>query len=118
MIKELAGLPENVIGFEISEKVHADDYRNVVFPALARAAEGGGVRCLVVMPEFHGMTGGAMWHDVKGGIEHWRAWQRIALVTDIEWATHLTALFGWMTPGEVKTFPMAEREQAVAWLAG
>ena len=25
--------------------------------------------------------------------------KRIALVTDIEWMRHLTALIGWMTPG-------------------
>ena len=118
MIKELSDLPEGVIGFEISEKVEADDYRNVVFPAITRAAEGeSGVRCLIVMPEFHGMTGSAMWQDVKGGIQHWGDWKRIAVVTDIDWATHLTALFGWMTPGDVKTFSMAEREQAIAWLS-
>jgi hypothetical protein len=31
--------------------------------------------------------------------------------------THLTALFGWMTPGELKHFPLAERDAAIAWAA-
>jgi hypothetical protein len=31
---------------------------------------------------------------------------------------HLTALFGWMTPGELKHFPLAEREAGIAWAAG
>jgi hypothetical protein len=44
-------------------------------------------------------------------------WERIMLVTDIDWMTHLTALFGWMTPGELKHFPLAEREAAIAWAA-
>ena len=31
---------------------------------------------------------------------------------------HLTELFGWMTPGEVKVFPLAQRGEAIAWAAG
>jgi hypothetical protein len=30
---------------------------------------------------------------------------------------HLTALFGWMTPGELKRFPLPERDAAIAWAA-
>ncbi len=58
------------------------------------------------------------YRDVKMGIEHLRAWKRIALVTDIEWMNLMTALFGWMTPGEVRHFPLAQREEAIAWTAG
>jgi hypothetical protein len=32
--------------------------------------------------------------------------------------THLVAVFGWMTPGEVEQLPLAERDAAVAWAAG
>lgn len=63
------------------------------------------------------MTGGALWEDLKVGVEHLRAWKRIALVTDIEWMRHLTALFGWMTPGEIRVFPLDERAEATAWVA-
>jgi len=52
------------------------------------------------------------------GNEHMRAWRRTALVTDITWMQHLTDLIGWMTPGDLKTFPIAERDAAVAWVAG
>jgi hypothetical protein len=55
--------------------------------------------------------------DLKVGIEHLRAWKRIALVTDIEWMGHMTTLFGWMTPGEVRHFPLAQRDEAIAWVA-
>jgi hypothetical protein len=39
-------------------------------------------------------------------------------VTDVEWMRHATSLFGWMTPGDLKTFTIAERDAAVAWAAG
>jgi hypothetical protein len=31
---------------------------------------------------------------------------------------HLAALFGWMTPGEMKLYPLGELEAAKAWVAG
>jgi hypothetical protein len=39
-------------------------------------------------------------------------------VTDIPWMAHATRLFLWMIPGEARVFPLAELEQAKAWVAG
>ena len=117
MITELEGMPEGVVGFEASGTIRAEEYRDVLLPALERAAKAGDIRFVIVIPEFKGMTGGAVWEDLKVGFSHFRSWRRIALITDIEWMKHLTSLFGWMTPGETKVFAMAEREQALAWAA-
>ena len=118
MIKELSDIPAGVIGFEASGRLRAEDYRDVVLPALERAAAAGEVRFVIVMRDFEGMSGGAVWQDLKVGIEHLRAWKRIALVTDIAWMRDLASLFGWMTPGETKTFPLAQRAEAIEWAAG
>ena len=118
MIKELTDLPAGVVGFEASGMLSAEDYRDVVLPALQRAYASDEFRFVIVMPEFHGMSGGALWQDLKLGVEHFRAWKRIALVTDIEWMNVMTSMFGWMTPGEVRHFPMAQRDEAIAWAAG
>lgn len=117
MIKELSGLPADVIGFEITDKIQAEDYRDVIIPALERAAASGEVRFVIVIPEFHGVSGGALWQDLKVGLEHFRAWKRIALVTDIEWMSHMLSMFGWMTPGEIKHFPLSRRDEAITWVA-
>ena len=117
MIEELKDMPAGVIGFDASGKLRAEDYRDVVLPALERAAATGEVRFVIIMRDFGGMSGGALWQDLKVGFEHLRAWKRIALVTDIEWMRHMTDLFGWMTPGETKTFALAQRDEAVEWAA-
>ncbi len=116
MITELDGLPSGVIGFEASGKIAAEDYRDVILPALEQAAKTGDVRFVIVMREFDGISGGAIWQDLKIGIEHLHAWKRIALVTDIGWMSHLTDLFGWMTPGETKTFALADQDRAIQWV--
>jgi hypothetical protein len=86
MLETMAGLPPGVLGFEVDGALHADDYRDVLLPAV----------------------GAAIQRDEK---------VRIALVTDIDWMRQLTGLFGWMTPGELKHFPLAERDAAIAWAA-
>ena len=109
-------MPEGVIGFEVSGKIDAHDYGDVVLPAIERAARNGEVRFLLLIPEFHGMSGGALWQDLRVGVQHFRSWKRIAVVTDIDWIHHLTSLFGWMTPGETRIFPLEKRDEAVSWV--
>jgi hypothetical protein len=118
MITELTDLPSPLIGFEVSGKLHAEDYRDVLLPAVEKAASAGDVRIVLVISEFGGISAGAVWQDLKMGIEKFHAWKRIALVTDIEWMTHALSMFGWMTPGEVKHFALAERADAVSWARG
>jgi hypothetical protein len=118
MLTELPDLPVGVIGFEVSGKLESADYRDVLGPAVERAAANGDVRIVVVIQEYEGVSGGAMWEDLKMGVDHWGRWKRIALVTDIEWMIRGTEWFGWMTPGEIKRFPLAERDAAITWAAG
>lgn len=44
MIKELSDLPPGVVGFEAAGTLKAEDYRDVVLPALERAFASGEVR--------------------------------------------------------------------------
>jgi hypothetical protein len=116
VIAELDGMPPGVVGFKASGVLHAEEYRDVILPALERAAEQGAIRFVIVIPDFKGMSGGAVWEDLKVGFSHLRSWQRIAVVTDVEWIWHLTSLFGWMTPGETKVFHLSERDEALSWV--
>jgi hypothetical protein len=120
MLEPLQGLPDGVIGFEATGEIHTDDYQQVLLPAIREVLDRDderGIRLVMVFPSFEGISAGAGWQDLKMGVEHFTKWKRLALVTDVDWMTHLTTLFGWMTPGEVKRFSLAERDAAVAWAA-
>jgi len=123
VIERLAEMPEGAIGFRFSGEVTRADYDDVLVPALAEAFERGEVRCLCQLgPEFDGYEAGAAWEDLKTGarfgVGHHAGWKRTALVTDVDWVRHMTTLFGWLTPGEMKLFSLEELEQAKAWVAG
>ncbi len=70
MFEPMSGLPDGVIGFEAVGQVEATDYDDVLMPALARGAESGGVRLVLVLGDrFKGYSPGAMKEDA-GLVSH------------------------------------------------
>ena len=119
MLRPISDLPAGVIGFDAVGEVHSDDYRDVLRPAIDRAVGRGEVRMVFVFgEEFTGYSAGAAWEDTKLGFDHHAAWVRTAVVSDLDWIRHLVAVFGWMVPGEMRRFALADRAGAVAWAAG
>jgi hypothetical protein len=117
MIKALSHLPAGVIGFEMNGTLDAADYRDMLIPAIERAAASGPLRVVLIADSFSGLTGGAIWEDLKLASGHLTALKRFAVVTDIDWMGHLTALFGWLVPGEIKVFGLSDRAAAIEWVS-
>lgn len=119
MIEQLEGMPPGVLGFQAKGEVEADDYRNVLRPALDEAIEEHGkVRVLYVLgPEFEEYEGGAMLEDAKLGAAHPFSFERCALVTDAGWAGPALRFFSALWPGVFRAFPASELEAAKAWLS-
>jgi hypothetical protein len=122
MIERIEGAPAGVTGLRATGELSKDDYTEVLEPALAAAETGGEIRLLFILECFDGLAPGAWKEDVKTGLRAWarehRSWRRMALVTDVEWFARSTRAFAWLAPGEVKVFPLAERDEARTWVAG
>lgn len=119
MIRPIDGLPDNVIGFEAVGEVRAGDYITILDPAVDAALENHDkIRLLYVLgDDFDGYSGGAMWEDTKVGVSHLSKWEKIAIVTDHKAYQDGIKAFGWMIPGEVKVFAVADLTSAEAWAA-
>jgi hypothetical protein len=124
MIELLDELPDDVLGFRFSGHVTRDEYTQTLLPVLKQRVDGDGkIRMLVVIDDaFEKFEAGALWEDAKfglgSGLMHLGKWERTALVSDTEWARHAIGLFGWMVPGDIRVFPLAELDAAIAWLDG
>jgi SpoIIAA-like len=70
-----------------------------------------------VAADFAGLDPGAVWEDTKVGLSHFRHWERFAVVTDAEWIKHAVTLFGFLMPGELRVFPLADAARAREWIA-
>src|SRR4051812_29106311 len=116
MFEMLDDMPAGVIGFEAVGKIEADDYRTSLEPAITAAAKAGKIKVVYVIGErYEGYSLSASWEDARFGFEHFNAWERCALVTDIEWMKHISAMFGWLVPGHFKVFSLAELDAAKEW---
>ena len=119
MIRLLGDMPAGVLGLEAIDDVEEEDYRNVIVPAVEAAiAEHGKARLVYVLgPEFDEYEGEAVWQDLKLGVSHPAAFERIAVVTDARWAGPAIKIFSVLWPGQARAFPLAELESATRWAA-
>jgi hypothetical protein len=99
--------------------VTAEDYDRVLIPAVERAlARHDRIRCYYELgAEFAGMAAGAVWRDFTVGIEHLARWERVAVVTDVDWIGHAVNAFRFLMPGAVRVFPTAAQADARIWVA-
>ena len=119
MIKQIKGVPNNVLGFEAIGTVTGEDYETVLMPAIEeKLKEFPKIRLLYYLgSSFSGYNLGAILDDTKIGLKHLKAWERIAVVSDTEWIQKAIHLFGFAIPGEVRVFKNDKISNAIKWLA-
>jgi phosphoserine phosphatase len=120
MIERLEGFPPDVVAVAGKGQVTRGDYEQILIPAVELALRSH--RKVNVYyelgPEFVGMDPGAAWQDFKEGFRHFFRWDKMALVTDVEWIRRTINGFSVFMPGELRVFPYAERAAARTWIAG
>jgi len=118
MVERIPDLPDNVIGFTAKGTVTADDYESVIIPAVeglfSRRSK---VRFLYHLgEEFSGFDAAAMWDDTKLGLRHLAGWERMAVVSDVEWLRAAVKIFGLAIPGHIRVFHNRELAEATRWI--
>jgi hypothetical protein len=118
MIELLKGFPDNVVAIACHGRVTREDYETALIPAVEEALQSNDkVRLLYeVGADFEGYDAGAAWEDLKVGVEHFSRWERIAVITDIEWIKHTTQLFSFIMPGTARVYSTADAADARLWI--
>jgi SpoIIAA-like len=118
MIEILQGFPNNVVACVAKGQVTKEDYDGVLIPRIERALENNSrIRCYYELsPAFKGFEVSAAWEDAKIGIEHLTRWERVAVVTDVDWIRLATNAFRFLMPGQVRVFSCAQFSEAKSWI--
>ncbi len=118
MLELIPDLPDQVLGVRAIGDVEDDDYDDVLVPAIEdRLSRHDKIRLLYVLgPEFDGYEADAMWEDAKLGAKTFTSYERIAVVTDSSLVRRSVKAFGWLMPGDVKTFAVADLDAATDWI--
>src|SRR3954451_23219558 len=101
MVERMTDMPAGTLGFRVSGEVEREDYERVLVPELRAALEGrGGLRTLYLIENLDEIEPGALWADARLGVDigvrHHSAWERSAIVTDIDWMARAARMFLWM----------------------
>lgn len=118
MIEQLQEFPANVVAFACRGQVTRLDYQTVLMPAVEGALrQQDRVRLYYqIDADFSGIDPGAMWEDFKVGMEHLTRWERIAVVTDVDWIRHAIRAFSFLIPGTLKIFALDQAVKAREWI--
>ena len=118
MVKVIENIGKNVIGFELSGIVTGEDYETKLIPAIKKKLQHSEkVRVLYhVTKDFESYELKALFDDAKVGLEFFGNWEKIAVVSDVEWIVNGVKIFAFAVPGKVKTFHNSEVEEAKKWL--
>ena len=118
MIEIMKNFPDNVIAFSCEGQVKKDDYEEILVPAILETLKRHDkIRLLYkTSADFSGYDPGAIWEDLKIGVEHPTSWERVAVVTDVNWIVQMMRLFSFLFPCPTKLFPSSELAQAQAWI--
>jgi hypothetical protein len=119
MIEKMPDLPDNVLGFTAKGTVTAKDYESVIIPEVEELfSHMGKVRFLYHLGEdVTGFEAAAMWDDTKLGLKHLPGWERMAIVSDIQWVRAAIKIFGLVIPGHVRVFHNNELVEAKRWIS-
>lgn len=119
MLEVIVGFPENVVAISAKGKVTGKDYESVLIPAVEKAlAHHERIRFLYrVGSEFAGFTAAALWDDAVVGLRNRKAFERVAVVTDLHWLADAVKALGFLVSCPVKVFGDNELDHAKAWVA-
>ena len=119
MLELLQPTTGNVVSITARGTVTADDYEDVLIPAIEETLNSHHkVRVLLQVEPATGFTAGAVWDDTKFGLSHFFAFEKFALVSDTEWMNNTVKVLGFMMPCPVKLFALDELEAAKEWISG
>lgn len=117
MTIELQENPEQLLlEVKASGKLSAEDYK-LFEPAVERLMDGGKIKILFEMHDFHGWDLGAMWEDIKFATKHCTDVEKIAMIGDQEWEKWMASICKPFTMSKIKYFDNGQQDEARQWLA-
>jgi hypothetical protein len=119
MVERIEGLPEWVLAFSAKGTVTRSDYDQIIVPAVEEAsAKHHKLRFLYdIGADFSEFETAVMWEDAKIGLKHLWSWDRVAVVTDIEWIRGAMELLCFLFHGHVRVFRNGQMAEAREWIS-
>jgi len=119
MMDIIENMPSNVVAVSVHGQVTGDDYDEVLTPLVVeKLKDNDKIRMLYhIGPTFTGFTAAALWDDAKLGISHIAAFEKVAVVSDVNWVANAAKIFGVFVPCPVKFYANKHMDKAKVWVS-
>jgi len=119
MIKKIELPCDNCLGFEAIGEITGEDYENIIVPNINEKLKYySKIGFLYYIGDnFEKFEAKAILDDTKIGFKHMRAFERIAVVTDLGWVINGMHMFHFIFPGKIKLFKNSELKAAKEWVS-
>ncbi|MBW1781626.1 MAG: STAS/SEC14 domain-containing protein [Deltaproteobacteria bacterium] len=118
MLKVLPESEGNILVLNAVGKLTDHDYKEVLIPRLESIiGEHGKARLLIDMgDEFHGWEAAALWDDARFGLTHRNDFDKMGVIGGPKWVEWGLKLGAMAMGGEIRSFSVNEREEAMSWI--
>ena len=119
MVELLSDFPPYVAAYSASGAVSKEEYENVVMKRIDEVAhQYGKINFLVKLEtDMTNYTLMAFLDYLKVSFEHFRKWNRMAIVTDERWLRIAYDTLSYLVPGEIKSYALADFDAAKKWVS-
>jgi len=119
MVELLNDFPPYVAAYKATGHVNKEEYEHVVMARINEvAAHYGKINFLVLMEtEVWDYSFGSLVDYVKMTFEHFKQWNRLAVVSNEQWVNKVYDVLGGLVYGEVKSFKIYQYEEARQWIS-
>lgn len=117
MIHQIPTETENLSIFEVSGKVSAENYKNIILPALdIQQKKFKKINLVYILnTDLKNYSSGALFEDALTGMKFLTSLNRVALVSNHETINNLLEFFSKLLPGTYRGFPLNQKEEAITW---
>jgi hypothetical protein len=118
MLELIPKFPTRVVAINASGQVTSKDYESVLIPIIeTRLKKHPKIYIFFHLgSEFSDFSFGAMWDDAKLAVDHFKAWEKIAIVTEKTWVTSASDMFKFAIPCPLKVFSNKQYAKAKLWI--
>ena len=119
MLKKIDLTCKNCLGFEVTGNVTGADYEDIMIPEIEKKLKDYSKIGFLyhIWDDFEKYEAKAIFDDTKVGFQHIRAFERIAVVTNLNWVSNGIHIFSVIFPGKIKIFKNDELEAAKEWIS-
>lgn len=116
-IKLIPHKPDRIIGLNIDGRIEAKDITHVMKSIENRLRQGEKLRIYAEVNNWSGMSFEALVEDLKFGLQHFKDFDKEAIVSDLWWLENLASIVNILFSNiEVKHFSFADRDKALEWI--